>query len=141
MFESLCAPALIFMIFGIAHVILSMFKLNNMIAMKQFLMTLLFTTLLNFLCERNLSIISWILISIPFFIMAFSTIILIFTYLSNKPGNKKSCGRDIVLYHEHGDDESGKSIEEKRNYKYELDTSFNGVNEMRFIRDQRLSTY
>ena len=155
MFESLCAPALIFMIFGIAHVILSMFKLNNMIAMKQFLMTLLFTTLLNFLCERNLGIISWILISIPFFIMAFSTIILIFTYLSNKSGNKKSCGRDIVLYHDHGPDydeynhglgdrsgdKAGKSIEEERNYKYDLDTSFNGVNEMRFIRDQRLSTY
>ena len=156
MFESLCPPALIFLVFGLAHVILSIFKVNNMLAMKQFLMTLLFTTLLNFLCERNLNIVSWILIAIPFFIMAFSVLNKkISEYREKSKLTNTHNKRDIILYHDHGEDyddynhgigdrsidEAGKPIDEERNYKYDLDSSFDGINQMRFIRDQRLSTY
>ena len=162
MINNLCVPAFIFLIFSIAYIILSIFNSAYGMALKQFLMTLLFTTLLNVLCERNMSIISWILIVIPFAIM-------IFTTLSSKLGemrergkaekiNKINRNRDIVLYHDHGQDYDnynhgigireeqhmpGESIEEKRNYKYEMtnNTEYDGINQMRFIRDQRLSTY
>ena len=137
MINNLCVPAFIFLVFSIAHIILSIFNSAYGMALKQFLMALLFTTLLNVLCERNMSVISWILIIIPFVIM-------IFTTLSSKLGemreksetekiNKINRNRDIVLYHDHGPDydnynhgigirdenelkhTTGESIEEKRN--------------------------
>ena len=70
MINKLCTPAFIYLIFGIAHIIMSIFNSAYFMAMKQFLMTLLFATLLNMLCERNMTVISWILIIVPFVLMS-----------------------------------------------------------------------
>lgn len=161
MINKLCTPAFIYLIFGIAHIIMSIFNSAYFMAMKQFLMTLLFATLLNMLCERNMSVISWILIVIPFVLMSGFVLVAKFKEMREdnklKKVNKINRNRDIVLYHDHGEDYDkynhgigireqqhtpGESIEEKRNYKYEIKkTNFDGINQMRFIRDQRLSTY
>ena len=164
MIQTLCTPAFIYLIFGIAHIILSIFNSAYGMAMKQFLMTLLFTSLLNMLCERNMTIISWVLIVVPFVIMAVIVLLAKFKEMREdskaRKLNKINRNRDIVLYHDHGPDydnykhgigirdenelkhTTGESIEEKRNYKYEIpNTEYDGINQMRFIRDQRLSTY
>ena len=161
MIQTLCTPAFIYLIFGIAHIILSIFNSAYGMAMKQFLMTLLFTSLLNMLCERNMTIISWLLIVVPFILMSVMVLSAKFKEMREdskaKKINKINRNRDIVLYHDHGPDYDkynhgigireeehmpGESIEEKRNYKYEIkNTEYNGINQMRFIRDQRLSTY
>ena len=56
MINKLCTPAFIYLIFGIHYIIMSIFNSAYFMAMKQFLMTLLFATLLNMLCERNMTI-------------------------------------------------------------------------------------
>ena len=111
--------------------------------------------------ERNMTVISWILIIVPFVLMSSFVLIAKFKEMREeskaKKINKINRNRDIVLYHDHGEDYDkynhgigireqqhtpGESIEEKRNYKYEIKkTNFDGINQMRFIRDQRLSTY
>ena len=74
MFNSLCFPAIIFLIYGLVNIFLAIFKVNNKLAMQHFLMTLLGTTVLNFLCEKNLTYLSWLIILIPFFVIAFTTV-------------------------------------------------------------------
>ena len=52
-----CPPAFLFLLFGMVHIILAIFNLNYMIGLKYFLLTLLFTTILNYICEKQLSFI------------------------------------------------------------------------------------
>ena len=55
MFNQICTPALIYLIFGLTHIFIAMFNQYYSLAMKEFLMTLLFTVILNFLCESGLT--------------------------------------------------------------------------------------
>lgn len=68
---------------------------------------------------------------------------------------QKNVSRDVILYHDHGSSEGnynhgkgvetdynrGGSIEEKRNYRFKLDSTYVPGIDMRSIRDQRLSNY
>ena len=73
-----------------------------------------------------------------------------------KDTGRKGNNRDIVLYHDHGggenrhlkhgigirdEHETAGSIEEKRNYRFKLDSEYTAGPEMRHIRDQRLINY
>ena len=160
MFNSLCPPAFLFLLFGMVHIILAIFNLNYMIGLKYFLLTLLFTTILNYICEKQLSFISWLLILVPFLIMT-GTVLkdkLDVMFQERKAKRRKEMDRnsDIILYHDHGQDINnynhgvgirkddtiaGEPIDEKRNYKFDLDSQYNGINPIRFIRDQRLLSY
>ena len=160
MFHSLCTPAFLFLGFGLVHVILGIFNLNYMLGLKYFLFTLLGTTILNFICEKQLTYLSWILILVPFLVMS-GTVLkdkLNVMFEDRKANRMKEMKRnsDIVLYHDHGEDignykhgvgirkqdiKPGEPIDEKRNYKFQLDTQYDGTNPMRFIRDQRLMSY
>jgi hypothetical protein len=163
MFHSLCTPAFLYLGFGLAHVLLTIFKLNYMQGLKYFLFTILGTTVLNYICEKQLNYISWLLILVPFLLMGGSVLKdnLNAMFEDRKTNRMKEMHRnsDIVLYHDHGEDigkykhgvgirkqdtKPGEAIEEKRNYNYQLDkqdTQYNGTNPMRFIRDQRLVSY
>ena len=50
------------------------------VAILKFTMMILFTLLLNILCERGLSVISWIIVFIPFVLMSVITSILLFVF-------------------------------------------------------------
>lgn len=165
MFSQICTPALIYLLFGLTHVFMAIFGQKFGIAIKEFLMTLLFTIALNYLCENDLGLISWLFLFIPFILMTVFVIILLSNSIDPRNGkvidrkdqNKYAPNSDIVLYHDHGVEydhfkhglgirnkhEIAQSIDEKRNYKYELDknTSYGGDLEMRHVRDQRLSGY
>ena len=73
-----------------------------------------------------------------------------------KETGRKGINRDVVLYHDHGEGKNGElkhgigirdghesagSIEEKRNYRFKLDSKYATGPEMRHIRDQRLLNY
>lgn len=80
MLEKLCSPAIIYMIFSITHVFIELFRQNYNTAIIKFVTMILFTVLLNILCERNLTIVSWFLVFIPFIITTFITTILMMTF-------------------------------------------------------------
>lgn len=164
MFNQICTPALIYLIFGLTHIFIAMFNQYYSLAMKEFLMTLLFTVILNFLCESGLTALSWAFIFIPFILMTVFIVILLTKNIDPKTGEmierekvNAPPNSDIVLYHDHGSDydtdshkhgvgvrqqhEIANPIEEKRNYRYELDTEYGGDIEVRHIRDQRLNSY
>ena len=86
--QTLCPPALIFLVYGMIQVILDTFNEMYNTAMVKILTTLVFTVLLNILCNRGLGIISWIIVFIPFILMSIiSAVLLLVLGLDPGTGN------------------------------------------------------
>ena len=75
----LCPPAIIYLIFSVAQILIDTFKGMYNTALMKLVVTLLVTFLLQILCERGLNIISWIIVFIPFILM--SVIVTMLLYL------------------------------------------------------------
>ena len=106
--ERLCPPAAIFLVFMVVQIGIDITKgfLNS--AMIKAWVGIIFTILLNYLCNRGLGIVSWIIIFIPFLLMTVIISVLLFVFGLNPSSGK------IRLEPEERD---GKKILEK---KYEL---------------------
>ena len=90
MIDTLCPPALLYIVFSLTHIIIDVFKQLYNTAFLKFLLMIIFTLLLNILCKRGLGIISWVIVFIPFIMMTIiTTIILIAFNLSPSVGNMK----------------------------------------------------
>ena len=76
----LCSPALIYLVFSLTQVIVDSIKGFYNVALLKFTMMILFTLLLNILCERGLGLVSWIIVFIPFILMSVITSILLFVF-------------------------------------------------------------
>ncbi len=89
MINKLCMPALIYLVYALIHIIIDIYSgLYNM-AFIEIWIGILGTLVLNILCERDMSIISWFIVSIPFILM---TIIAVFilVVLELNPATGKS---------------------------------------------------
>ena len=164
----LCTPALIYLIFSVAQVLIDTFKGMYNTALIKIILTIVFTFLLNYLCQAGLGILSWIIIFIPFILMSVIVTMLLFVFkLDPKTGKVRRVdprqergNRDIILYHDHGDGEHGEHghykhgkgvdlggytsaqpIDIKRNYRFEYESEAGKNVDMNTIRDQRLSNY
>ena len=80
MVESLCAPALIFLIFSIIQIFIDIFKTYYNQAFFKFISMILVTLLLNILCKKGLGTIAWMLVFIPFILMTLISVILIIVF-------------------------------------------------------------
>ena len=80
MINNLCSPALIYLIFSMTQVIVDSIKGLYNVALMKFIMMILFTLLLNILCQRGLGVVSWIIVFIPFMLMSIITTILLFVF-------------------------------------------------------------
>jgi hypothetical protein len=80
MLQPLCMPALIFLIYSVANVIVEMYKENYDKALSQFFVSAIFTFLLNVLCRQGLGIVSWLIVSIPFVLMTTIAAILLYSF-------------------------------------------------------------
>ena len=88
MLESLCAPAILYIAFSITQTIIDIFKNMYNTAFLKFIVMIIFTTILNILCQRGLGIISWLIVFIPFITMTIITSLLLFVFgLSPSTGN------------------------------------------------------
>jgi hypothetical protein len=66
---NLCAPAIIYLIFSITQIIIDTFKGLYNTAFIKIIVTIMVTLLLNIMCEKGLSLVSWIIVFIPFILM------------------------------------------------------------------------
>ena len=78
--QTLCSPALIYLIFSLTQIIIDIFKGLYNTAFFKFFIMIIFTFLLNILCSQGLGIISWIIVFIPFILMSIITAILLFVF-------------------------------------------------------------
>jgi predicted membrane protein len=77
---SLCAPAIIYVIFSITQVIIDLYKGLFNTALVKFFVMIMVTLLLNILCERGLGVVSWIIVFIPFILMTVIVTLLLYFF-------------------------------------------------------------
>ena len=79
----LCAPALIYVVFSFAQILIDLFKGLYNTAFMKFVVAILVTLLLNGLCDGGLGVISWIIVFIPFILMTFIVAMLLYIFGMN----------------------------------------------------------
>lgn len=75
--ENVCSPAIIYVAFSFIHILIDIIKSSYDDALSKFCIMIVFTTLLNILCERGLGVISWFIVFIPFITMTLLSQILL----------------------------------------------------------------
>ena len=106
MMINLCPPAIIYLIFSITQIIIDIFKgLYNTVLIKV-IVTAMVTFLLHILCEKGLSVVSWIIVFIPFILMTVIVSMLLYIFgLDAATGNlnyncsnsNTNCGNGIKI--------------------------------------------
>jgi hypothetical protein len=86
--EKICAPALIYIIFSLVQIGIDTAKGNFTEAFMKIWVALVFTVLLNYLCEKGLGIISWMLVFIPFILMSSIVGVLLIIFGLDKKGGR-----------------------------------------------------
>jgi hypothetical protein len=77
---NLCGPAIIYLIFSLTQIIIDLFKgLYNTAFMKTIVMVMV-TLLLNILCQKGLSVVSWFIVFIPFIMMTVIVSMLLYIF-------------------------------------------------------------
>ena len=74
--SSFCSPAIVYLVFSMVHVLMSLFDGDTKGAFLQTLMGLLITLLLQFLCMNGLSILSWIIAFLPLIFYTYMVVLL-----------------------------------------------------------------
>ena len=77
---SLCPPALIYIVFSMAQIIIDIYKSLYNAAFIKFTIAILITLLLNALCDQGLGVVSWIIVFVPFILMTFITAMLLYIF-------------------------------------------------------------
>ena len=77
MLEKLCAPSILYIGFSLTQIIIDIFKEMYNTAFLKFLVMIVFAIVLNIFCKRNLGIIAWFIVFIPFIMMTIITSILL----------------------------------------------------------------
>lgn len=80
MIDKLCPPAILYLGFSLTQIIIDTFKGFYNTAFFKTIVMVIFTLLLNILCKQGLSIISWLIVFIPFILMTYITAVLMFVF-------------------------------------------------------------
>lgn len=119
MLDTLCPPAILYLGFSLVQIIIDIFKNMYNTAIIKFIVMIVFTIILNVLCNAGLSVISWMIVFIPFIMMTILTSLLLFVfglspstgkldYKVEYPGDKKNNGNSVYIMH--GDETIKNSI-------------------------------
>jgi hypothetical protein len=76
----LCPPALIYIAFSLTQIIIDTFKGLYNTALFKFIVMIIITFLLNALCQSGMTIVSWIIVFIPFIFMSVIVGILLYVF-------------------------------------------------------------
>lgn len=108
---NLCTPAIIYLIFSITQILIDTYQgLINTAIMKTIVMICV-TFLLNLLCLRGLSIVSWVIVFIPFIFMTVIVSILLYTFgLNPSTGTLNTNNITKNIYKDVSIDNSGNII-------------------------------
>ena len=78
--DSICPPALIYLAFSLTQITIDTFKGLYNTAFFKFIVMITITFLLNALCQGGMTVISWILVFIPFMFMTVIVAILLYVF-------------------------------------------------------------
>lgn len=83
MIDKLCTPALLYLLFSLTQIIIDTFNKSYDKASMKFLIMIIFTILLNILCQKGMTPISWLIVFIPFILMTLIITILLYVLKVN----------------------------------------------------------
>lgn len=78
--ENLCPPAILYLGFSLTQIIIDIFRKMYNLALMKSVVTIVFTGVLNILCSRGLTTVSWLIVFIPFITMTLVTAILLYVF-------------------------------------------------------------
>lgn len=78
--KNICPPALIFIIFSFVQIIFDLLRGSFNAAFFKGVLLIMVGTLLQLLCQQGLSIISWVIIFVPFIFLSTIVAILLYTF-------------------------------------------------------------
>lgn len=78
--EMFCGPALLYLGFSLIQIIIDLYKGLYNTSFIKFLVMILFTVFLNILCASGLTLVSWLIVFIPFISMTIITTLLLFVF-------------------------------------------------------------
>ena len=77
--DKICMPALLYIGFTLTHIIIDIFKKLYNSALLKFILMIIFTTMLDLLCKSGLTVLSWIIVFLPFILLTAITALLLFS--------------------------------------------------------------
>jgi glucan phosphoethanolaminetransferase (alkaline phosphatase superfamily) len=103
--EQLCAPAIIYLIFSITQILIDTFSGLYNTALVKVVVMIMVTFLLQILCKGGLTIISWIIVFIPFILMTVIVSLLLYFFGLNATTGKinYTCKQSTNTTHENKD--------------------------------------
>ena len=107
-FNQLCPPALIYLIFSTTQVIIDSVKGLYNTALMKIWVAILFTILLNYLCSLGLGTISWLIVFIPFILMTLVVAVLLLMFGLDPSTGKlrmEEQNKQKHKHHKHGPEE------------------------------------
>jgi len=115
----LCAPAIIYLIFSLTQIIIDTFKGLYNTALMKFVVMIMVTGLLNFLCSSKLSVVSWVIVFIPFIFMTVTVSMLLYFFgLNASTGTIDYACKNSNYPNDISVDESGNIIIYDPDYNY-----------------------
>ncbi len=77
--DKLCIPAILYIGFTLTHIIIDLFNKLYNTAILKFVLMIIFTTMLDLLCKSGLTVLSWIIVFMPFILLTAITLLLLFS--------------------------------------------------------------
>ena len=111
---NLCIPALVYLVFQITHVLVALFNDKYNSALLQLLLGVVMVLFLQVLCMRGMTLISWIIVFIPFIFYTYITMIIYHVFGLNP----KTIDVEVV---EESDDDSDDDDDSKISSKISRD--------------------
>lgn len=98
MLEKMCSPAILYIGFSLIQIVIDTFKgMYNAAFMKTLVMVVM-TIIINILCQRELSIIAWLIVFIPFIMMTYITSLLLFVFGLSPSNDDKNYDVETKVY-------------------------------------------
>ena len=95
---NLCPPAIIYLIFSVTQILIDLFKGLYNTAFMKVIVTSMVTLLLNIMCEKGLSVVSWIIVFIPFILMTVIVSVLLYAFgLHASTGKLNYYGNEVKV--------------------------------------------
>lgn len=117
--KRICAPALIYLVFSITQIMIDTIKGMYNVAFIKIWVALIFTILLNFLCNRGLGIISWLIVFIPFILMTIIVTLLLTMFGLDPLTGRRPRERVIVPGSPQRHSRHHKHHKHRKHHKYE----------------------
>ena len=86
-FTNLCGPVVLYLGFSLIQIIIDIFRQHFNVALLKFIVMIVFGTVLNILCSKNLTLVAWLLVFIPFIFMTVITTLLLIAFGLDPQGN------------------------------------------------------